>query len=1076
MPTGGAIEYDWGSGLANGAADGLIYPVLGAAGTELDQELPQIYRRILARRAYDAGNVLLGSTGYSRPETQNYDHSINNLGYVGISHLDATGQQLSAENHFFYGSPATSLFSWEATPQSMPTHSPFASYKDGREYQTDYYAANGQTLLRRETQSWDQTAIFWWSGSPDTAPPNNPFVKETITTLADSGQVTKTTNINPQTGQIMIDQFGNPLDTWFYDYGQGQPGGLLRHMHTEFMTVNPVNGVDYTNRTLASSPHMLGLALRMSIYDAGEIERARTTMEYDNYAADASHAALIDRSSISGMDPSFNTNYSTRGNSTASTRYFLTNGSPTGSITGYVQYDIAGNTVKSIDARGNTTTFDFTDRFGGPDGEARANSGSAELNSAGQYSYAFATSVTNALGHTSYTQFDYYLGKIVDTEDANGTVYSGYYNDVLDRPTQIIRGANRDVLLKAQSLFSYDDVNRSTTQTSDFNSYGEAYPLKTKSFYDGMGRTTETRHFEGGSNYIGIRQHYDSLGRVSQISNPFRNGETPVWTTTTYDELSRVISVTTPDNAVATNSYSGSSATATDQTGRKKRSVSDAFGRLFQVYEDPNGVNWLTSYTYDVLDNLTSVSQYDPVSQVTQTRSFTYDSLKRLLSATNPESGSVNYVYDAQGNVLVQTDARSVSKHYAYDALNRLTRRWYNGSAATTATLNNSPALPANVGTSEEVNLFYDSQNLPASAPPGFSRGYATGRIVAVTYGSPGSGDYFSFDALGRPVLKVQQTGGVNYQMTASYNNGGAQTSLTYPSGHVVNYNYDQAGRLGDKDAQHLAMTGNIGDGATRTYATGIAYSPFGGMSREQFGSDSPLYHKLHYNVRGQLYDIRLSTVNDDQNWNRGAIVNYYSFQPFGFGTSGPDNNGNLLIQQHYVPNDDAISSSSLMQQNYDYDALNRLKWVSEYRNASVNTGGQDYSYDRYGNRTMSGWGTGINNQQFAIDKNTNRIGVPAGQSGVMQYDDAGNLTNDTYTGAGTRTFDAENRMISATNNANQQSSYTYDADGRRVRRQSYGQETWQAMGWMESYWLNMRLMQRLQRHRRSMATATASC
>jgi YD repeat-containing protein len=86
-----------------------------------------------------------------------------------------------------------------------------------------------------------------------------------------------------------------------------------------------------------------------------------------------------------------------------------------------------------------------------------------------------------------------------------------------------------------------------------------------------------------------------------------------------------------------------------------------------------------------------------------------------------------------------------------------------------------------------------------------------------------------------------QQTGGVNYQMTVSYNNGGARTSATYPSGHVVNYNYDQAGRLGDKDAQHLAMTGNLGDGVTRSYATGMTYSELGGLQQEQFGTVTPL-------------------------------------------------------------------------------------------------------------------------------------------------------------------------------------------------------------------------------------------
>src|SRR5687768_11118039 len=45
------------------------------------------------------------------------------------------------------------------------------------------------------------------------------------------------------------------------------------------------------------------------------------------------------------------------------------------------------------------------------------------------------------------------------------------------------------------------------------------------------------------------------------------------------------------------------------------------------------------------------------------------------------------------------------------------------------------------------------------------------------------------------------------------------------------------------------------------------------------------------------------------------------------------------------------------------------------------------------------------------LNATNNRLGVPAGQSGVMQYDVAGNLTNDTYTGDGNRTYDGENKI-----------------------------------------------------------------
>lgn len=63
-----------------------------------------------------------------------------------------------------------------------------------------------------------------------------------------------------------------------------------------------------------------------------------------------------------------------------------------------------------------------------------------------------------------------------------------------------------------------------------------------------------------------------------------------------------------------------------------------------------------------------------------------------------------------------------------------------------------------------------------------------------------------------------------------------------------------------------------------------------------------------------------------------------------------------------------------------------------------------------------------------------------------MGYDAAGNLTNDTYSGQGQRTFDAENRMKQAWANGQWQ-TYTYDGDGKRIKRSVNGAETWQVYG-----------------------------
>src|SRR5207253_3132620 len=172
------------------------------------------------------------------------------------------------------------------------------------------------------------------------------------------------------------------------------------------------------------------------------------------------------------------------------------------------------------------------------------------------------------------------------------------------------------------------------------------------------------------------------------------------------------------------------------------------------------------------------------------------------------------------------------------------------------------------------------------------------------------------YDLMGRPGQQEQQLNTASGWSTAyitsqTYDLGSHVASQTYPSGRIVNYNYDMAGRLADKDASHLAFSGNLGDNAPRTYASGIVYDAAGRTTNEQFGTTTPLYNKLFYNVRGQLAEIRVGTYKPDDPtwWNRGAIINHYSnnYGCWGASCNAPDNNGNLMKQEVYVPGDDQI-------------------------------------------------------------------------------------------------------------------------------------------------------------------------
>src|SRR5262249_34536732 len=147
----------------------------------------------------------------------------------------------------------------------------------------------------------------------------------------------------------------------------------------------------------------------------------------------------------------------------------------------------------------------------------------------------------------------------------------------------------------------------------------------------------------------------------------------------------------------------------------------------------------------------------------------------------------------------------------------------------------------------------------------------------------------------------------------------------TYPSGHTVNYSHDQAGRLS-------SFSGNL-SGSLSTYADTIGYSAAGQMTKERFGTNTSLYHNLHYNNRMQLVDNPLGdSPTDEWNWSRGEISFLYGPNAVANGdvfANDTDNNGNLRRQINYVPL--ASGGNVISQQDdYYYDALSRISAVRE--------------------------------------------------------------------------------------------------------------------------------------------------
>jgi len=1020
LPTGGRYEYIWGSGYQAGDPS-------GTNGAE-----SQIIRRVLERWEYSDATTLVGKTTFGKlipngsPTTE---------GSVVVKSFTPSDQLLAQTKHYFkvdFGNGG--MF---ALPPPL----------DGRETKTENLALDGSVLLRT-SQNWTTGGVFFSN-------PTNPRIAETVTTLVDTNQVSKQS--------FLYDGFNNRTDTYEFAFGTGTPGPRLRHTH-----LNYLNSTSYTNANV----HIRDRVTQISIFDGpdgAEKERSRTVYEYDDYSNTTNHAQLIDWQtvtgiSMSGQDSAFGTSYETRGNVTKTTQFLLVADPTTnpaanqGSGSTYSQYDVAGNVVKTIDSLGNQSTIEYPDRFGSPDGEAQSNSSPSNLSSPVlKYTYAFPTRVTNALGQISFNQFDYYLGQSVDNEDINGVVSSASYSDLMDRPTQVILGNNPSANAKSQTTFEYNDNTRTVTRRSAKETWNDGL-LVTESLYDGLGRVIEQKNYETASSYIVTQTQYDAAGRPFKFSNPYRPlSEGAKWTIQTFDPLGRLISVMTPDNAVATMSYSGNTVTVTDPAGRVRKSVNDAHGRLVEVYEDPSVLNYQTVYSYNTLDSLVKVTQGS------QLRFFMYDSLKRLIRSRNPEHGtlaglalsdpitgngswSVGYQYDSNSNLTQKTDPRGVTSTYVYDVLNR----------NTTIDYSDTPSI------SPDMTRIYDGA---VNGKGRIWKSYAGG--TETTGSNVERTVVDNYDSLGLPLVltqsfKLNNEWKAPYQTTRVYNVAGAVTSQTYPSGHVVNYNYDNAGRLADKDANNLAFTGRLGDGALRTYSRGITYASAGQLQHELFGSNTAVHNNLFYNSRQQLAEILVNTTGGSATYDRGRIINSYSLQCSGANCEATDNNGNLRKQQIDIPTTEQATSYASWYQQYEYDNLNRLKSVREVA-GSNQLWRQWFSYDRWGNRTIdttqdSGdpnprtYGTGINNKAFEKEDATNRLyspgdlSLPDNQKRIT-YDLAGNQTKDVYTGYGTATFNADNQITTITDKDGGTATYTYNADGQRTRRKIANQETWQIYG-----------------------------
>jgi YD repeat-containing protein len=646
---------------------------------------------------------------------------------------------------------------------------------------------------------------YAYSGYAEPGPPNDDTddtlqipVEQTITAKDWSGAVLRTTaetwnnpremasrQVTESDGEVDLATFsfdGNEQQTEKdeYDYGTGAPGPLRR--------------VTLHSYGCATGFHIVDRPTMVEIEGGSRQRAAETDYGYDE-------SPLAGSGATDGRDPAYAAGggMAARCNLTMLTRYNYT-----GDIVEHFSYDDAGNRLTHVDGNGNTTSYSY----------------SAGLQAAYPTLVTKPTTVTGGknIAHSEQMGYDLASGRITSRTDVqNATTTTFAYHDPLGRLTETdFPDRGKTTLTYAANSLETRRLRVGTTWTGHLDHWAGLGNTDRTLTYNGSTYDTVDTSFDGEQVPAYVSYPYFSSGIASAkaTSNTAEPGDTAA-----FDALGRRTGATRSDGGVVTTAYTGPNVTVTDEAGRERKEEFDALGRLAAVleYTDAQGGYFATYYGYGTLDDLKSVSQGS------ETRTFDYDNLNRLMDATNPESGTVNYVYDGDNNLVRQQQANGTVVTYSFDALSRLRARSYTVQGATAAT--------------PTAQIDYDTDSTGAASY------YAYGRMTRVITSNSSLG-MDQYDAMGRLETYDTTLGGNTYATDLAFDYLGDPVWESLPDGRELDMSPDEEGRaywLSD-DSSGLAFT---------HYRN---YSPAGRLTEEEVGNG--LSEDVNYNGRLQPTEI----------------------------------------------------------------------------------------------------------------------------------------------------------------------------------------------------------------------------
>ena len=492
-----------------------------------------------------------------------------------------------------------------------------------------------------------------------------------------------------------------------------------------------------------------------------------------------------------------------------------------------------------------------------------------------------------------------------------------------------------------------------------------------------------------------LANHYDSAGRIDQQTDPAGR-----MTSFDFTSIPGSTKVTDPKGNVTVDEYQdgllvsatagyGTAAAATwyyrydpNTLGRTTTflppgdTTTATYDSAGNRTSETDGLGRTTSYTYNALDEVTSVTEPKQVNGQPITTTWIYDTAGNLLSRSSPlldSSGATTatavttYHHDDAahpGDITAMTDPNGHTSRATYDTVGDL--------ASVTDATGDKTSYGYDTGRGWRTSQVSPRGNVVGANPAAYTTSYA-------------------YDAYGRPTTTRDPLWSSStptlHETVRHYDADGNLDSVTDADGHTTSYSYD---------ADDETTSTRRPDGTTlRT-----DYWPDGTVRDQYDGANQATAYS--YDGLGQL-----STVTDPL----GRKTQYHY-----------DPNGNLLT----------LTDPTGRITTRSYDAANQ--WTGTDYSDPATPDVSNVSYDADGQRTAMTDGTGTSSWTWDSLHRMVSATTGAGNTIGYHYDIAGRLTAIDYpgsTGTVTRGYDDADRLTTVTDWNAHQTTFGYDPESQ---------------------------------------------